>query len=64
MTAVDDSLGSCGGDPAPEVVYRWTAPTRWHLRAIHNGSSFDTVLHVRDGPAAAESSAATITSAG
>jgi hypothetical protein len=41
--------GSCGGGGSPERAFRWTAPATGSYFISTCGSSFDTVLHVRDG---------------
>ena len=41
--------GSCGGGGAPEALFAWTAPRAGQFTFDLGGSSFDTVLHLRDG---------------
>ncbi|MDO9017151.1 MAG: hypothetical protein Q8S73_12270 [Deltaproteobacteria bacterium] len=43
------SGGTRGGDPAPDVVFRWAAPSAgsWTFDTV--GSDFDTLLYVRRG---------------
>jgi len=41
--------GSCGGGAAPERTFLWRAPRAGAYTFDTAGSSFDTLLHVRDG---------------
>ena len=41
--------GSCGGDQAREVSYGFTAPAAGTYTFTTQGSSYDTLLYVRDG---------------
>ncbi|TNE86382.1 MAG: hypothetical protein EP330_21825 [Deltaproteobacteria bacterium] len=46
--AGDDTAGSCGSD-GEEAAYRFVAPTDGFLYASTEGSTFDTVLYLREG---------------
>ncbi len=41
--------GSCGGRGSPEAAFTWTAPTAGTYTFDTVGSTYDTVLYVRDG---------------
>jgi hypothetical protein len=41
--------GSCGGATAPELAFRWVAPTSGLYVFDTRGSAFDTLLYVRAG---------------
>ncbi len=43
------NAGSCGGGDAPEVALSWTAPQAGNYVIDTLGSSYDTVVYVRDG---------------
>jgi hypothetical protein len=43
-----DSRGTCGGS-GPERTFSWTAPDRGRWLFDTNGSTFDSVLYIRDG---------------
>jgi hypothetical protein len=45
-----DLDGTCGGRLAPDVALSWTAPSDGRYRFDTFGSSFDTLLVLRDGP--------------
>ena len=45
----DDFTGSCAFNPAPEREFWWTAPATGTYRIDTIGSSYDTLLHVRNG---------------
>ena len=45
----DGSTGSCGGDGSPDMAFEWVAPLSDYFRFHTLGSSFDTVLYLRDG---------------
>jgi len=49
--AANVRAGSCGGIAAPEIAYGFTAPSAGTYTFDTFGSSFDTVLYVRDGTA-------------
>jgi hypothetical protein len=40
---------TCGGSSAPDASFVWTAPQTANYRIHTGGSSFDTVLYVREG---------------
>ncbi|MFO0601757.1 MAG: hypothetical protein U0324_01225 [Polyangiales bacterium] len=42
------SMGSCGGGEAPERVFIWTAPSAGAFTFTTRGSTFDTLLYLRD----------------
>ncbi len=41
--------GSCSENPVPEVEYWWTAPSSGTYRFTTQGSSYDTMLYIREG---------------
>ncbi|MDX9721041.1 MAG: hypothetical protein RBU37_09840, partial [Myxococcota bacterium] len=43
-----DFSGTCGGTSAPDLAFLWTPPTDGCYRIDTVGSSYDTVLYVRD----------------
>lgn len=43
------SLGTCGGLGANDYAYTWTAPNAGTYRFTTEGSSFDTLVYLRDG---------------
>jgi hypothetical protein len=51
LDAGDDSFGLCGGAGSPDVELVWTAPASSNYSFSTVGSSFDTILEVRNGVA-------------
>jgi len=47
--AGDDYSGSCGGAAGREIVFKFTLTTRQDLFISTHGSSFDTVIYIRQG---------------
>jgi len=45
----DAACASGGGAGVPDVAYRWTAPWAGRFRVTTEGSTYDTVLSMRDG---------------
>lgn len=45
----DDHQGSCSINPAPERELHWTAPSSGTYRFTLEGSSYDTLMYIRDG---------------
>lgn len=48
-TARNVLTGSCGGEDAPERVYRWEVPATGVYRITTDGSELDTILYVING---------------
>ena len=44
---------SCAHSSAPDHTYRWTAPYSGSFTFTTSGSSYDTLLHIYDGPSGA-----------
>lgn len=47
--AGNDHAGTCGGDEAADVAYRFTAPQSGRYSLSLEGSAYDTLLYVVDG---------------
>jgi hypothetical protein len=47
--AGNDHAGTCGGDAAADVAYRFTAPQSGRYSLSLEGSAYDTLLYVVDG---------------